>query len=191
MPGTCRSTCAWSILDEKNPPKYGVPELSTTYFSNGYPGGAAFRHYTCVPNPDDASSSSSTSMLSFGMMSSVSSADVTWSVERNGAVLDCREFHDDHIAPFEYLDDYILTPLDGSCLHPPTGSTNCDHSSASSMALLAVAVYYSGGGGEEGQGRQSPHHRSAGGTVCESDSSLGSDCVDDDDDGLDEGDCGP
>jgi hypothetical protein len=184
--------CAWSVLDERDPPNASrLPAESTTYFSNGYSGGSMFRHYACVP---DLSLS-----LSFAMLRSVPS-DVTWTLERNGAVLDCREFHENHSAPFEYLNDYILTPLDGSCRHSPTVAGRASSSPGSmstglivgiaigilvSVAFLGVAVLYSGGGEEERSRRRGSNNNNntgAGGggaaaaasnrstgTVCESD----------------------
>jgi hypothetical protein len=105
--------CAWSVLDERDLPKSRLPQESMTYFSNGYSGGSMFRHYACVP--DVAS-------MSFAMLGSVPS-DVAWSLERNGVVLGCREHRTNHSAPFRYLDDYILTPLDGSCRTVPPSPT--------------------------------------------------------------------
>jgi hypothetical protein len=197
--------CAWSVLDERYPPNASrLPQESTAYFSNGYSGGSMFRHYACVP---DLSSS-----LSFAMLNSVPS-DVTWSLERNGVVLGCREHCGNHSAPFRYLDDYILTPLDGSCRHSPTVASRASSSSGSmstglivgivlgilvSMAFLAVAVFYSGGEEERSRRRSNNSNNNNGGaggaaaaassnrstgTVCESDVAWS-----DDDD---EGDCGP
>jgi hypothetical protein len=191
--------CAWSVLDERDLPTSRLPQESMTYFSNGYSGGSMFRHYACVPD---------VSSMSFAMLGSVPS-DVTWSLERNGVVLGCREHRSNHSAPFEYLNDYILTPLDGSCQHSPTIANRDSTSPTSSasmspdlivgiaigilaaVAFLGVAVFYSGGD-EERSRRRSGSSNNGGGAAASSNRSTGTVCESDlawsDDD---EGDCVP
>jgi hypothetical protein len=198
--------CAWSVLDERDLPTSRLPQESMTYFSNGYSGGSMFRHYACVPD---------VSSMSFAMLGSVPS-DVAWSLERNGVVLDCREHRTNHSAPFKYLDDYILTPLDGSCRHSPTIANRDSSSSTTSasmstdlivgiaigilaaVAFLGVAVFYSGGEEERSRRRSGSNNNSGGAggaaAAASSNRSVGTACESDlawSDDEDDEGDCVP
>jgi hypothetical protein len=195
--------CAWSVLDERDLPKSRLPQESMSYFSNGYSGGSMFRHYACVPD---------LSSMSFAMLSSVPS-DVAWSLERNGVVLGCREHRSNHSAPFEFLNDYILTPLDGSCRHSPTianrDSTSPTTSASMStdlivgiaigilaaVAFLGVAVFYSGGDEERSRRRSGSNNNNGAGAgraaAASSNRSTGTVCESDLAWSDDEGDCGP
>jgi hypothetical protein len=135
--------CAWSIFDLNDPPKQRLPELSTRYFANGYPSGSTFRHSLCVPDNDtNSNSASSSSALMFGMLNSVPTDVVSWTVQRNGnAPLECRMVTDGN-NPDDYWSDYIRTPLDGSC----QGSTGDDDPGGLSPTLkfavgLSVGIF--------------------------------------------------
>jgi hypothetical protein len=125
MPAMFGSWVLYDTYDTSNLPEFFWPNEFSRSFDRGYLAGSEFQHFLCVP---------SNASLSFGMFDSIPLA-VTWSVEKDGQELTCRQTSEGSIK-------VISTNLDGSCPSTATLSAGAIAGIAISAAVAAALIAF-------------------------------------------------